>query len=465
MHRMTRAVRRAIAGGSPLMNVSPRLGRAKPVAWYDMGKPVYQTASGYTLAASNGDTVGFVPDQSGYGHHLRATPLLNASATPCTLATAAQNARNGVAVAAGKILRTENWAGQQFARGLTILAVVSQTPTTASGWMSFDVGTTLGLTPSTGTMTFSNNVIGAQTAQYPADVSPGIVVFRYGGMDALFGWNGQYVARSGNPARGSTVIGPKDLGLDPTVAPVSGQRLGSLSVGSALGSWTGTVFEVVVFAGALPQVEIDDWYADLNTRWAVTAAARRIACVGNSITWGVGAGAQNSYPTQLQALLGTGYQVCNWGIPSQTTTQMITGCPGQELSLARQGLASADIAVMLEVGNDVILPPFVNSTTGYANVVANCGQLRAAGFKVVVCTCFARLGTGSSGATTTTITAINTLIRTNWATFADAIADLAANANLSDSTNTTYFQADNVHLTTAGYGVVAGLVQTALSGL
>ena len=46
----------------------------------------------------------------------------------------------------------------------------------------------------------------------------------------------------------------------------------------------------------------------------------KVACVGNSITEGVGSGdyEQNSYPAQLQQLLGSGYDVRNFGVSSRT---------------------------------------------------------------------------------------------------------------------------------------------------
>lgn len=48
---------------------------------------------------------------------------------------------------------------------------------------------------------------------------------------------------------------------------------------------------------------------------------------------------------------------------------------------------------------------------------------------------------------------------------ADALADLGNNANLQDATNTTYFNADKVHLTTAGYNIVAGIVAAAIASI
>jgi len=44
----------------------------------------------------------------------------------------------------------------------------------------------------------------------------------------------------------------------------------------------------------------------------------KVACVGDSITQGVGAKSGQSYPAQLQALLGDGYKVGNFGVSGRT---------------------------------------------------------------------------------------------------------------------------------------------------
>lgn len=44
----------------------------------------------------------------------------------------------------------------------------------------------------------------------------------------------------------------------------------------------------------------------------------RVACVGDSITQGVGVEPGKSYPSQLQALLGKGWQVKNFGVGGRT---------------------------------------------------------------------------------------------------------------------------------------------------
>jgi lysophospholipase L1-like esterase len=44
----------------------------------------------------------------------------------------------------------------------------------------------------------------------------------------------------------------------------------------------------------------------------------RIACIGDSITQGVGAAGGKSYPSQLQAMLGASWQVGNFGVSGRT---------------------------------------------------------------------------------------------------------------------------------------------------
>ena len=44
----------------------------------------------------------------------------------------------------------------------------------------------------------------------------------------------------------------------------------------------------------------------------------KVACVGDSITQGVGAQKGKSYPAQLQGLLGEGYRVGNFGVSART---------------------------------------------------------------------------------------------------------------------------------------------------
>lgn len=55
------------------------------------------------------------------------------------------------------------------------------------------------------------------------------------------------------------------------------------------------------------------WGQGANAQDAV-----KIACVGNSITEGPGRNHPDSYPLQLEKILGQGYQVKNFGVGART---------------------------------------------------------------------------------------------------------------------------------------------------
>jgi lysophospholipase L1-like esterase len=58
--------------------------------------------------------------------------------------------------------------------------------------------------------------------------------------------------------------------------------------------------------------------ACISLMTAHAAEPIKVACVGDSITQGSGAQKGKSYPAQLQALLGEGYQVGNFGVSGRT---------------------------------------------------------------------------------------------------------------------------------------------------
>lgn len=93
-----------------------------------------------------------------------------------------------------------------------------------------------------------------------------------------------------------------------------------------------------------------------------------------------------------------------------------------------------------------------------ADLKAYSDTCRAAGCKVVVCTLQDFPNNNSERL------ACNAQIATDSASY-DAIADLAAATELDDCTDTTYFTSDQVHLKDAGFAVVGGLIQTAMSGI
>jgi lysophospholipase L1-like esterase/pimeloyl-ACP methyl ester carboxylesterase len=91
---------------------------------------------------------------------------------------------------------------------------------------------------------------------------------------------------------------------------------------------------------------------------AVAQKKIRIACVGNSITYGSGIEnrEQNSYPSQLQNLLGSSYEVLNFGVSGRTVLRQ-TGNSYMATPAYKEALQSSPDLVFIKLGtNDSRLP-------------------------------------------------------------------------------------------------------------
>lgn len=188
--------------------------------------------------------------------------------------------------------------------------------------------------------------------------------------------------------------------------------------------------------------------------------ANLIVFDGNSMTDPV----TSIYPKNTVSLLGTQWATLNFGISGQTTAQMIADAVGQ-LDYCYETSYIKSVLVCWEGTNDLKLG--ANATTAYNNLVTYCQARQAAGYKVVILTILPRSDAGTPADFNTSRATVNTNIRNNFATFADVVADVAANTNIGedgDSENATYY-VDKVHMTAAGYNIVAGIVATAVNML
>ncbi len=183
---------------------------------------------------------------------------------------------------------------------------------------------------------------------------------------------------------------------------------------------------------------------------------------GNSLTYGSGAsGPAGRYPNQVIAALSGSYAWTNQGIGGQTTTQMLAT---QDADSSNQytSLRPKTGLVIWELRND-IANGGVSAATAYANYATLCQKARDRGFVVVAVTCLP-----SSGLSDATRATVNANIAANYASFAHALADVAADTTIGQNgqnTNLTYYNADGIHMTDAGYTIVAGLVKTALNAV
>jgi lysophospholipase L1-like esterase len=183
-----------------------------------------------------------------------------------------------------------------------------------------------------------------------------------------------------------------------------------------------------------------------NQTRGVFKESKQVVFVGDSLTEG-------SYPRRAyDGLADEGnWKYKNTGVGGRTVVNMLTAYSSEVVPLYEPSIKN--VLVFWGGINDIITGT-PNTTTVYNNIVSYCTTARIAGWKVIV-----RTITPASDAGTTNANfeanrqTINTLIRDNYATFADALDDVGDEpivGQVGDSDN-TYYYIDKVHRTEAGY--------------
>jgi lysophospholipase L1-like esterase len=202
----------------------------------------------------------------------------------------------------------------------------------------------------------------------------------------------------------------------------------------------------------------------ISASWG-TPHPYQAVCEGDSITAGLGV--TTPYPAQMAASLGSGWVVVNNGVSSDTIENMLANAPTDIDPKYNAYAYKKNICVIFAGTNDLFFGETVDDTYGW--LVSFCTGRRAVGYKVVVATTLPRQSVSVPQATWDARRAdYNTRIRTNWASFADAIADVAADSRIGDdgdNNDTTYYQVDAVHPNDTGAGIIAGIIKTAVLSL
>lgn len=186
-----------------------------------------------------------------------------------------------------------------------------------------------------------------------------------------------------------------------------------------------------------------------------------LAFDGDSLTWGQNASSgigtalttATNYPGRVMNVLGTGsYSGTNLGHPGDDIPTIAARSAATDAVWS--GTARTSLCLIWAGYND--LASAFTPANIYASLVSYWQARRARGFKVIAFTVLpGASGYGSFEANRLTL---NALIRAGWATYCDALVDLTTNSNIGPpgaNTNTTYFNADGIHLTDAGYQIVA----------
>ena len=159
----------------------------------------------------------------------------------------------------------------------------------------------------------------------------------------------------------------------------------------------------------------------------------------------------------IAGLAGPQATLRNFAVPGQTTEHMIADAATEIDPLVATPHNTA-VLVAWEWCNDS--PNEVQARID--RMVEYCQARRAAGWKVVVLTNSSR-----SAEDLIRRDDVTAYIRANWPSFADALADVAADPHIGAAgtyTDPTYF-VDGVHMTTAGYDIVADIVRTQIEQL
>ncbi|WP_035347238.1 GDSL-type esterase/lipase family protein [Edaphobacter aggregans] len=199
------------------------------------------------------------------------------------------------------------------------------------------------------------------------------------------------------------------------------------------------------------------------TSQPIVAASPQLHAIGDSITFGQGA--SSPWPSLLTLTNQPTYTTTNWGI-SGIQMQEINGSESNRVGMRCLSNYGPSVAVVFAGTND--LTGGSSTTTTFSALVGEIQTLKQAGCKVFVGTMLSRIGLDPSGATVDSDkNTYDTLILGRARQVgADGIIDFAANPLLGADgayANTTYFNTDGTHPTTAGQQLLANAASNALN--
>jgi len=165
----------------------------------------------------------------------------------------------------------------------------------------------------------------------------------------------------------------------------------------------------------------------------------------------------------LATNLGTWF-VSNYSVVAATTEQRILGETAAQADYRLN--RPKNIAVLWEITNSLYFGD--DAAIAYAAYRQWCLDWKAAGFKVVAVTALPRNDGVPQPAMENSRQTVNASVVANWPTFADALFDIGSDATIGvygSELNTTYYQADKVHLTSAGNAYFESLIRPVILAL
>lgn len=415
----------------------------------------------WTPCAADGDAVATWPDLSGNARH--ATPQ---AGTPTFSVAGGKNGKPAVNIGAVCRLATPAFVTSGYGNALTIF-IVSKASTTLHSSLKIKASISstnfwIGNTGTTGARDCTmNGLTGFSQVVLSQPTLDGIDCIGVGATEVRHLLDGFSALVASN----NTVMrSPISAGSIPFTSGTL--IIGGLSSSSTY-DWPGNISEIIVFNKYLTDSEFRRVYGYLAKKYI---GIPTVNILGNSLSSGTGStggpnqtpqAGGNNLPSLLAASLGATARVRTDAYPGRTAVQIFN--ESQAFSALTLTTSPKTISVVWELTNSMATQGSVYSA--YEDYVRVCRAKRANGGLVVAATCLYRGDTGNNAKNTAYTNAVNALVRANWSTFADGLADVAADARMQDYNNTTYFAADKIHLTDAGYVVAESIFRPVILAL
>ena len=243
---------------------------------------------------------------------------------------------------------------------------------------------------------------------------------------------------------------------------VTGGGLGYLTAAPGSYDLAGDLYQLLLYGHALTDLE----KAQVKTKLladaglsSITAPTRLAVFDGNSMTYGVSASGGYEYPQAVMRMLGPKWTHINRGISGESISGLVS--KAAPIDALYDASREQNVYIGWE-GPNSINTGGLTGAQAYTQYAAWLAAHRAVGWKVVACTITPWNIAGFEAKRQ----AFNALVRANYTTFADVLADLGADPVIgqpgqeSDSTRT-----DGIHMTNLGYLSVAERVAQAIGQL
>ncbi|MCK9571123.1 GDSL-type esterase/lipase family protein [Candidatus Pacearchaeota archaeon] len=268
---------------------------------------------------------------------------------------------------------------------------------------------------------------------------------------------------------GAFVLDTWNMGLFTYNGTIGRLYLNNMQVASGSSQFSGNIRsnsnDITVFLGSngylaalilYPRALTSGEYASIYNQLFMgqtQATGANIIFEGDSLTWGHQSPDTTSYPETLMASY-PGVYWCSMAQGGDLLAQMTLDGPAQVDPLLSG--AARNVLVFLGGTND-LGGGGRSAAQVESDIEAYCLARKTAGWEIILCTI-------PNSLSFTDNLIVNQWLRAHYTDFADRLADIALIDELLDASDATHF-IDGVHLTDAGYGLVASVIKTTLDGL